>query len=174
MNESENACLCKLLKANLIALAVVAILSLFTSSFWTSLKIVYVSAGIPISMCIIGRYDFPKEAHKENVYLACCVPYYISLLVSRKIWGYLNISFIVFSCAFVILLILETYYQTLYEESQRKIEYEKERVTQIVGYYREQLAKYTTPYELHTIDDEFAYKYGRRFIDTINDEKHND
>lgn len=48
MNESENACLCKLLKANLIALAVVAILSLFTSSFWTSLKIVYVSAGIPI------------------------------------------------------------------------------------------------------------------------------
>ncbi len=125
-------------------------------------------------MCIIGRYNFPKEAHKENVYLACCVPYYISLLVSRKIWGYLNIDFIVFSCAFVILLILETYYQTLYEESQRKIEHEKERVTQIVGYYREQLAQYTTPCELQAIDDEFTYKYGRRFIDTINDEKHND
>ncbi len=174
MNENKNACLYKLLKANLIAFAAVVLLFLLTSSFWTSLKIVYVSAGIPISMCIIGRYDFPKEEHKENVYLACCVPYYISLLVSREIWGYLNVDFIVFSCAFVILLILETYYQTLYEKSQRKIEFENERVTQIVGYYREQLAKYTTPYELHTIDDEFAYKYGRRFIDTINVEEHND
>lgn len=164
MKKSKNTFAYKLIKANLIALAVVTVLYLLTSSLWISFKIVYISAGIPISMCIIGRYHFPKEEHKENVYLTCCVPYYISLIVSQKIWGYLNVDFIVFLCAFVILLIIEEYYQALYDESQREAERDRDSATQVISRYREQLLLYISPDELRAIDDEIIYKYGRKFI----------